>query len=854
MVDVRVRVGVFAVLVVLLLSVSASTAQTSRTSGKQERERLQRYLTAKGLFRLQVRSVEIDLANELDVERRKQLASKLANDYQAFFLSQHEGAEQDFVRRAKQLMRDYPETSSPELRLAIQHSTYLGVERDFQNWWQAGSEPLQRANLSDSFFEIRSELQQLQRQNQAELEQVRAGSSFEEAEVVARLTQSAEIEARILHAKYLQGWTNYFLGVIAGDQQKLVDAENHFRSFLQLDEAKSIQEFDKSWFDFSTIWNSRALVGLALVFQAQKKPASSAHCFKVIDQAKQDSEIIGRVWRYRGIVYAKQWNEAAKFVKENSDVAEDDGRFWQLVLDSSKSIRRESSQSADEITRQALERMAGRFEAASIAKYIEDSGFKFENDSFTDLWLQGYLELYKADSANTSFDGARTKLKKAMEKSVTAKPTNVLHCKFLLASINFHQKQFESAKLGFDDVVRSAGKLNSSLRAEARWMKIRSLIELSRFNSRYVGEAFEVMKKLSADPAGAKYKSRVEFEELRLAAKLMPPEEAVRQFAKVSPQHSLYMDARFEMLFNQFRAWQQNRNSEGDVGQRAFAKLVEMQKEFCSLSPPPSIPRQAQAMFYTVEAGLGSDLEKTPLEQTMEELSRKVDQTNNVAFRSRLNFYWFAVAKKFEDTSKASTFARLLVDSSNVKHKKAGLVHLAKQFDFVFDSKRLPTEEHATKDQLSQAADIYQKLSELLGSSEQSLAENKNATLTASRLVDLLLWQEQVSEAVVISRRLSNVFPENQRFVAQYARALSKHGKLIAALPSWRKISRATQPGQELWFEAKFWVVKCLATDDPSSANSILRQTINLSGELPEPWKSKFAELQQSLAGADNSN
>ena len=123
MVDVRVRVGVFAVLVVLLLSVSASTAQTSRTSGKQERERLQRYLTAKGLFRLQVRSVEIDLANELDVERRKQLASKLAYDYQAFFLSQHEGAEQDFVRRAKQLMRDYPETSSPELRFCLLYTS-----------------------------------------------------------------------------------------------------------------------------------------------------------------------------------------------------------------------------------------------------------------------------------------------------------------------------------------------------------------------------------------------------------------------------------------------------------------------------------------------------------------------------------------------------------------------------------------------------------------------------------------------------------------------------------------------------------------------------------------------------------
>lgn len=851
------------ILVFTMLFVAANRGFARQSTSDAERKQLQSYLTKKGLHRLSVRSLEIQLANELEPGQRRQLAAKLSDDYQTYFLSQHQGADQQFVQRAEQLMRDYPATSSPELRLAIQHSAYLVAEHKFQEWWQSGSDPSQRMGLSDLLFEIQRELQQLQQQNKIEIEQIRASSSFAEAELAARLERSTKIERRMLHGQYLQGWVDYFLGVIAvdADQEKLSNAELHFRSFLQIDAKQSIQDFDESWFDFSTVWNIRAIVGLASVFRAQNKPDSVRHCFKILKAATPSTgaPIDGRLWRYRGMVYAKQWAEAEAFIDENAETLGDDRAFWLLVLGSSKSIARDSREMAESVARRAMINLAHNFDVASVAEFVAESKLRFKNDLFTDLWLQGYLELFDAESKEkaddaTSLKNARTKLQAAVAKSITAKPTNALHCKFLLASIDFREKRFHEAVDVFEEVAASPRNLNPNLAVEARWMKLQSLIELSRSDNRYVAPSFEEIEKLSADPKAAKYKLRVEFEELRLSAKLMPAAEAIQEFAKISSQHPLYTSARFEMLFNQYRVWQANQKSKSASEEDDFDRLVKMQKEFCSLVPPPSAARQVQAMFLVMEARLGTDSQTddlNELDRAIKELAAKVDRTSDQRFRSKLNFYSYMTARKLGNVERTNTFARLLASDENVVYKKAGLVHLAKQLDFLFDASSDEPASDITKDQLSQAADIYRQLSSLLGNSEAAIANSKNSRLAASRLVDLQIQRGQFRDAALVARRLVNVFPDNKAFVAQYARALSRHGKLVAALPSWRKLSRAAGPGQELWFEAKYWIVKCLKDEDPKSAKSILKQTISLSGELNEPWKSRFAELQQTLPDTD---
>ena len=115
---------------------------------------LQDYLRRHRLQRLHVRSLEIQLSSELDQSRRRNLASQLAGYYEEYFFSQNSAGDQGFVSRAKQLMRDYPFTSSLSLRIAVQHSVFLAGERDFQKWWQAGSQPRDRANLSNAFLSL----------------------------------------------------------------------------------------------------------------------------------------------------------------------------------------------------------------------------------------------------------------------------------------------------------------------------------------------------------------------------------------------------------------------------------------------------------------------------------------------------------------------------------------------------------------------------------------------------------------------------------------------------------------------------------------------------------------------------
>ena len=106
---------------------------------------------------------------------------------------------------------------------------------------------------------------------------------------------------------------------------------------------------------------------------------------------------------------------------------------------------------------------------------------------------------------------------------------------------------------------------------------------------------------------------------------------------------------------------------------------------------------------------------------------------------------------------------------------------------------------------------------------------------------------DNYQEAERIYQILNNCFPNHQQHIHGLAKARMALGKLETALPLWRKISAGVMAGSDLWYESKYQMINCVLPTDPESAGQILRQTIQLSPELPEQWRLPFHSLEAKL-------
>ncbi len=145
---------------------------------------------------------------------------------------------------------------------------------------------LVRRNWSNPEHSLTQQWHQLDRELQS-LNQ-RLNSDYDaQAVVLQTVSENRVIEARrlvviegqILNTEYLLGWTSYFLGILQADAREshMSMSDAHFRTFLQIEPKRTLNEVPADWFDFSSDWNSRALVGLGMCQRGLDHPLQSKY-------------------------------------------------------------------------------------------------------------------------------------------------------------------------------------------------------------------------------------------------------------------------------------------------------------------------------------------------------------------------------------------------------------------------------------------------------------------------------------------------------------------------------------------------------------------------------------------------
>ena len=147
----------------------------------------------------------------------------------------------------------------------------------------------------------------------------------------------------------------------------------------------------------------------------------------------------------------------------------------------------------------------------------------------------------------------------------------------------------------------------------------------------------------------------------------------------------------------------------------------------------------------------------------------------------------------------------------------------------------------------SQAAiETYERLSNVLGQSEQQLKASANARVAFARLGELQQIAGQSAESERVFLILGEYFPGNAKYLRNLAVARSNSDQ-AAAKEIWQRLAAGSEAGSELWFESKWQLAKILGKTDRASATKLLQQTMQLGGEVPEQWKQAYESSLQEF-------
>ncbi len=840
----KIRMVWFPPMLVIMLMIvhGVRAAQTTDSDGSRYRQ-LQSYLKERGLDRLVLRLDEIRLARESDDDRRAELALNLARQYTNRFYDdvsrRHKG---QLVARAQQLLQDCPETPMPDLQVAVAHADYLDAESAFLDWWRHGASPESRDELQQSFRRLQKALRELRRVDQQRAEKLSFG--FQPADGKHRLSrhnQSRVIENRLRHASYLSGWTGYFLSVIPEQIPLTIldQAERDFYESLGIEQQKPIEQIHPKWLDYDSPSSELALLGLAMVYTAKKQWASADFCFDSFAKLNRDASVVP-LWRYNSLAFSRQWNRALELARHRKASEADPltlVRFWQAVAQSGCVAKPQDELVGDHLLRCGLLGMLRQFEMEPIREIVNNNHLNLKDDVFEDLWIKGFLLLQPEDDLDR-IERATSCLKSALQIHADHRaPEDTDRIRYLLALAEYQLGRPANALSQLSMLGEPLLVSDADFAEKALWLKCRALIRMSPADLSATDRALSQIDNFLERFPESRFAPMLQFDRVRVSCSLLPPEQALARLQRVAPGDPQFEASRAEMIRHQHRLWRLEFQRKGSSETLAFETLVELDRQY---RQQPEIPadRKRASILFVLDAALQRSVSADEIARYLE-VARGLSEDPPPAdslFQSRLNYYRFLAARKFGDQKQATSLAEWLsTPRCEPAYRIQALTYLADKAD------------QTGLDSPAKLIPVYEQLTELLGSENETIARSRNARVASHRLVELYLQENRLESAERINRLLLDFKPDQAQYLLNAARIEMKRGAREAASAIWRRLAAGSPPGSDLWLESKLGLASCLTEDQPETARQLLRQTIALSGELSEPWRLRFQELDDQL-------
>ena len=814
---------------------------TGQNENREDRENaaLETWLQQRKLDGLLQQQLESRLESTTSSALRDQIAKRLATLYGKRLLSV-DGDSQKLLKRTRELIAIYPRFESGRLRVAMLHARYLESETMFRDWIRAG------AGL-DKKNELESTLQTLDEDLSGALSALMGRS--EELFAAGQLNRDRRnldferqsVEAEALHCQFLAGWSSYFLAMLREqDREVLLDqSELRFREFLQLDQQTVLLDYDSRWFDFSSAWHVRAIAGLAAIKTARDDEPLALHLYKLIESnalTRESREAVVR-FRFLGNCYCGKYDAATNVVRNRNGIAAMSRagrvRLWVTVLDT---LRASGSTELKRFALTGLTRnMAGEI---LIREYEKEADPKTQN-SFESCWTAGYIDFWKSENGEPlAAENAKKLLGKAVSLGGDQDPVDVARCRYLLAWLMLKQNKIEDSIGIFSQVAQQLAESDPQLASESEWLAAKTAIRLGGSQAGRTNDAWSRLERFVRSWPDSPHANRASFEKLKIELRSMPPGEAIGKLEEFSPGDENYGASLLETAAQNYRILQREPDDESGFGRFQIAC-----SEVAS-SRSTNAGQKLRANFFLADALL----RKTPpnyeelllLFQRSETLLDQIDDPTLA--RNELLYYRMRCGKsKRDDGAMAEAATAILESGKGTRFELPALIELAQYYD-----SSLPDAPDPDSGKLAAVVDVYQRLSDRLGSDAGKLKSSANARVAFARLGELKQIAGQNTESEKVFQTLTENFPGNANYLRSLA--ISRSGRdAKSAKEIWQRIASGSDAGSDLWFESKLELAKLLSSQDSESAVQLLKQTMQLGGDMPESWRQSYEATIETL-------
>jgi hypothetical protein len=819
---------------------------TQKQIDDRENAALESWLAERKLDDLLLDQLESRFELTTNSQAREELAKRLATLYGQKLLALDKDSQQ-LLKRTRELISLYPRFETGRLRVAMLHARYLDSEQSFLDWIRTGSKFEAKEELESSletlFGDLSNALSALMRRSE---ELFAAGQLNRDRRPLD--AERKEVEAEAMHCQFLTGWSSYFLAMLRENQRAelLEQSESRFREFLQLDQQTVLSDYDSRWFDFSSAWHVRAISGLAAIALARGQESQANSLYSLIESNAVSQESRESVIRFRflGHCYCGQFKEAANVVRNRKAISamskSGKVRLWATVVDASR-----AAPNSAELKQIALLGLTREMAGDRLVVEFEKDPAGEKADSFESNWIAGYVQFWKAENGKaTSTENAKQFLEKAIAVGATQQPavdpSDIARCRYLLAWLKLKANDTEAAVGMFSEVAKILATEDPQLASESAWLAAKTNIRLGNRNPGGANDAWNALERFIRSWPDSPHVASASFEKLKIELRSMRPEDAIERLKRISPNDENHASALLETAAQRYRIWQNQTGSETSLnGLKNACGEVDS-------SSSSTAGQKVRANFLLIDAL--SRLATPDLAQIDALIQRSTSLLSQIEddkmVRAELLYYQMRLGPQTADGTVASGIAEELVEvGKGTRFELPALIQLAQHRDAkLSETKTDPNE-------LALAIDIYRRLSSLLGQDEEKLKSSANARVAFARLGELQQLADQSLESERTFQTLVDIFPGNAKYLRNLAVAKSDSR---SAKEIWQRLASGSDAGSELWFESKFELAKILASSDRQSAIQILKQTMQLGGEIPEPWRQAYESLLDDLSRGED--
>ena len=829
---------------------------------ERERESLESFLAEQNLGTLLVEHLESELEKTSDPEQRKKLASKLAVRYSQKLISLQGNSKELMLwqTKAQRLTAIFPDLNSDELRIASLHARYLDLENQFREAWKLGAKQQTMSDLIQPWEILSQDLVSATAAWQEKSDDLFAlqQADPDQANSVAR--KLSLVESQLLHCHYLNGWTNYFRAASSTEarQSRLQLAESEFRKFLQIDATQPLNGLSRKWFDFTSPWTVRSIVGLASVLHVRNLADTSDHLFSLIENQNIDLASRDSVpfWRLSNYSFFRQFDRSIGIADEvaiRNDISDKTlAKFWLLAFESAQIAKDDNPQLGEILKRRSLAGLTRQLKGGILNELAESNPSAFDvaagEGQFNDYWVKGYLDYFRSQQNKDAdlLQSARRLLQRAQQiEPDAAYKDDWARCTYLLAWIDFQKEEYERAANGFQQVAKLLENSDRSLASHSQWQAIESLSKLKLGNKKKSSEVFSAIERMLRKFPDSEFAKRAEFEKVRIEIQSVPHNQAINRLEKVKRGNPNYPMARSEIVGLRYRRWIAAQKSNSSSAAKRFIELEEESERYTSNAKfPAELKLKSQLMV------VDALVRENPIRP--QKLSRAIDLAKSFAdvipakSKTNIEFRYFQLmaAQKTGNVDQAVIHSQWLVDqAAGTRFEMPALIYLARKADQ--DLQLNPADPVGARDQ---AITFYERLSKQLGQSRDKLLDSSNARVAIARLADLNSQNGDLAKADQIYDLLLSCYPDNVKYLKQSARLKQSSGKQEQAIKIWSRLAKGVAPGTDLWFESKIALIDGLSVNDKESARKLYRQTVQLGGEISEEWKPLFERLRVKLS------